>query len=122
MRIPSTQIIDNDKESLANWLKIFLEEDPKTNLDIATAFFGIEAYTILKDSLEGIKRFRLLLGKSPEIKNDKTLGDALLEIVEDEVEGFDLTKEKHDNVKDLIKFLNKSNVEVKIYEKDFLHG
>lgn len=122
MRIPSTQIIDNDKESLANWLKIFLEEDPKTNLDIATAFFGIEAYTILKDSLEGVKRFRLLLGKSPEIKNDKTLGDALLEIVEDEVEGFDLTKEKHDNVKDLIKFLNKSNVEVKIYEKDFLHG
>ncbi len=122
MRIPPTQIIDNDKESLAKWLKIFLEEDPKTNLDIATAFFGIEAYTILKDSLSGVKRFRLLLGKSPEIKNDTTLGDALLEIVEDEVEGFDLTKEKHDYVKDLINFLNKNNVEVRIYDKDFLHG
>lgn len=96
--------------------------DPRTNLDIATAFFGIEAYTILKDNLGGVKRFRLLLGKSPEIKNDTTLGSALLGAVKDEVEGFELTKEKQDNVRELINFLNKNNVEVRIYDKDFLHG
>ena len=96
--------------------------NPRTNLDIATAFFGIEAYTILKDNLGGVKRFRLLLGKSPEIKNDTTLGSALLGAVKDEVEGFELTKEKQDNVRELINFLNKNNVEVRIYDKDFLHG
>ena len=39
-----------------------------------------------------------------------------------EVAGFDLSKEKDNLVKEFIPFLNKDNVEVKLYDKDFLHG
>jgi hypothetical protein len=39
----------------------------------------------MRTSLQGIKRFRLLLGKAPEIRNDKTLGDVLLKMIREEV-------------------------------------
>jgi superfamily II DNA or RNA helicase len=99
-----------------------LKEYPNSQLDIATAFFQIQAYSMLKENLQGVKRFRLLLGKSPEIVSDKTLGDELLNIVKQEVETLELSKEKQDDVQTLIDFLKKDNVEVRLYDKGFLHG
>ena len=122
MSIPK-QIIDNSNgNTLVSFLNLMLQENPDTNLDIATAFFNIQAYEMVKDNLGNVKRFRLLLGKTPEIKNDKTLGEALLEIIREEIEGFELSREKEDNVRSFINFLKKDNVEVRIYDKQFLHG
>jgi superfamily II DNA or RNA helicase len=121
MSIPK-EIIDNSEgNKLVTFLNEVLKTNPNTNLDIATAFFNIQAYSMIKDNLNGIKRFRLLLGKEPEIKSERTLGDELLQIVKEEVEGFELSKESVDIVKGFIEFLKKENVEVRIYEK-FLHG
>ena len=107
------EIIDNSKENkLVSFLNNTLKENPNTNLDIATAFFNIRAFAMIKDNLNGVKRFRLLLGKVPEIKNETTLGDILLQEIKKEVEGFDLTKESHQIVKLLIEFLKRENVEI----------
>ena len=116
------KIIDNSDLKLSTFLKDILEEIPDTKFDIATAFFNIQAYAFIKDNIQGVIRFRLLLGKAPEIKNDNTLGDVLLGMIREEVEGFDFSEEKNSLVKDFIAFLNKENVEVRLYDKDFLHG
>lgn len=117
------QIIDNSKgNKLVDFLNNVLKDNPKTNFDIATAFFNIQAYEMVKDNLDRVKRFRLLLGSTPEIRSERTLGDELLSRIRDEIEGFELSKEKEDNVKKFIEFLKKKNVEIRIYDKQFLHG
>jgi superfamily II DNA or RNA helicase len=116
------KIIDNSDVKLSAFLNSVLEEIPETQFDIATAFFNIQAYSFVKDNIQGVKRFRLLLGKAPEIKNDNTLGDVIREMIREEVEGFDLSKEKNSLVKEFIAFLNKETVEVRLYDKEFLHG
>ena len=116
------KIIDNSDVKLADFLNSILKEIPETQLDIATAFFNIQAYAFVKDNIQGVKRFRLLLGKAPEIRNDVTLGDILLKFIKEEVEGFDLSREKDNLVKNFIVFLNKDNVEIRLYDKEFLHG
>jgi len=122
MPIPP-QIIDNSEgNTLVSFLNLVLKENPNANLDIATAFFNIQAYEMVKDGIGATKRFRLLLGKAPEIRSDKTLGEELLRLVKEEVEGFELSKEKEDNVKAFIEFLNRPGVEVRIYDEQFLHG
>lgn len=122
MPIPK-QIIDNsDKNKLVDFLNNVLRDNPQTNFDVATAFFNIQAYEMVKDSLNNVKRFRLLLGSTPEIKSERTLGDELLSHIRNEIEGFELSKEKGNNVKKFIEFLKRKNVEIRIYDKEFLHG
>jgi len=116
------EIIDNSEgNKLISFLNNVLKENPSTNFDIATAFFNIQAFAMIKDNLNGIKRFRLLLGKAPEIQNEKTLGDVLLKEIRKEIEGLDLTKEQDETIKLFIKFLKRENVEIRLFEK-FLHG
>ncbi len=121
MPIPK-EIIDNSEgNKLISFLNNVLRENPKTNFDIATAFFNIQAFAMIKDNLNGVERFRLLLGKTPEIQNETTLGDVLLKEIRKEIEGFDLTKEQDKTIKLFIEFLKRKNVEIRLFEK-FLHG
>lgn len=116
------KIIDNSNIKLAAFLNDVLKEIPNTQFDIATAFFNIQAFAFIKDNIQGVRRFRLLLGKTPEIRNDVTLGAVLLKMIREEVEGFDLSQEKDSLVKIFIQFLGKDNTEVRLYDKEFLHG
>ncbi len=117
------EIIDNSKyNKLSTFLKEMLKDLNDANFDIATAFFNVEAYAILRYELDGVSRFRLLLRKAPEVKTDRTIGDELLSRVKNEIEGFDLITDCEDLVKSLIGFLKKENVEVRIYDGGFLHG
>jgi superfamily II DNA or RNA helicase len=121
MPIPK-EIIDNGEgNKLVSFLNNALKENPKTKFDIATAFFNVQAFAMIKDNLNGVERFRLLLGKTPEIQNEKTLGNVLLQEIRREIEGFDLTKESDKTVKIFIEFLKRKNVEIRLFEK-FLHG
>ena len=116
------EIIDNGEDNkLASFLNDALRENGGGNFDIATAFFNIEGFAMIKDNLYKSVKFRLLLGKSPEIHNNMTLGDVLLKEIKKEVEGFDLSKDSDTTVRLFIEFLKRDNVEVKLFEK-FLHG
>lgn len=48
MFIPQ-KIIDNSTIILAQFIKEVLKSSPDTNLDIATAFFNIRTYELVKD-------------------------------------------------------------------------
>ena len=105
---PGEPIIDNSEgNKLSDFLNLALKESQGTRLDIASAFFNIKAFSMIKDNLGGIKSFRLLLGKAPDIYNNSTLGDILLETIKEEIEGFDLSKETHETVKVFMEFLKK---------------
>jgi len=58
------KIIDNSDVKLSSFLNSILEEIPNTHFDIATAFFNIQAYALVKDNIQGVKSFRLLLGRA----------------------------------------------------------
>ena len=116
------EIIDNsDGNKLVSFLNDALKENGKGNLDIATAFFNISGFSMIKDNLDKSVKFRLLLGKAPEIQNNITLGGVLLEEIKKEVEGFDLSKDSDTTVRLFIEFLKRDNVQVRLFEK-FLHG
>jgi superfamily II DNA or RNA helicase len=116
------EIIDNSEgNKLVSFLNDALKENPTTKFDIATAFFNVQAFAMIKDNLGRVDKFRLLLGKTPEIQNDKTLGQVLVQEIRKEIEGLDLTREADQLVKIFIDFLKKENVEVRLFEK-FLHG
>lgn len=68
------EIIDNSEDNkLSSFLKEMLKDSPSVNFDIATAFFNVGTYALLQEALEGVSRFRLLLGKAPEIRTDPHL-------------------------------------------------
>lgn len=120
--IPGEPIIDNsDENKLSDFLNYALKESQGTNLDIATAFFNIQAFSMIKDNLGDVQHFRLLVGKAPEIHTDTTLGDHLLNIIKEEIEGFDLTKDVDESVEIFVEFLKRDEVEIRLFE-DFLHG
>ncbi|CAD6492444.1 MAG: RNA polymerase-associated protein RapA [Candidatus Argoarchaeum ethanivorans] len=122
MLIPPKIIDNSEGNTLASFLNEVLEAKPDTKLDVASAFFDVRAYSMVKDNLNDVSSFKLLLGKAPEIKSDRTLGKELLRMIGEEVEGLDLTKEDEFNVKNLIEFLKRDDVKVRLYEKEFLHG
>ena len=119
--IPKEFIDNSEGNKLNDFLNEILINYPKTSLDIATAFFNINAFSMIRKNLEEISKFRLMLGLPPQIKIKTTLGEFLLKLVKDEIEDFDLTKEIDQNMKYFRDFLKKDIVEVRLYER-FLHG
>ena len=115
--IPKEFIDNSDGNKLKDFLNEILKAYPKTPLDIATAFFNIEAYTMIRKNLDEVSRFRLLLGKSPIINIKTTLGDFLLKQVREEIESFDLTKEIDEIMRHFRDFMEKDIVEVKLFKK-----
>jgi len=63
MRIP--YVIDNQDHVLADVLKALLAEHKGKSLDVATAFFSIRGFDVIRKGLDGPGSFRLLLGAEP---------------------------------------------------------
>jgi len=72
MNIPR-KIIDNREITLADFINEVLKNGSEKHLDIATAFFNVGAFNMVKDPLTKIEQFRLLLGTTIEIKNRRTM-------------------------------------------------
>jgi hypothetical protein len=53
MYIPQ-KVIDNSKMTLAKFLSEVLKSSKDANLDIATAFFNIKAYELIKEEVNGL--------------------------------------------------------------------
>jgi len=121
---PDCLIIDNKKLQLFEELNKILKE--QKSIDIASAYFNITGFQLVKDSLSGAENFRLLIGTSPQIDESKPdiFEPELLykqRLREDlEIEPFE--KDKKEAAVTLIGLLNKPNWQVRLYDKGFLHG
>jgi len=121
---PDSLIIDNNKLSLFNELNNILQE--QKSLDVASAYFNIAGFQLIKETLSGTQQFRLLIGVSPDIGEkkpdifgpDQQYKRSFRQDLEDEL----FEKDKKEAVVSLIELLKNPNWEVRIYDKGFLHG
>lgn len=126
MYIPQKSIIDNDKVKLFFELKNILNDQP-AHFDVATGYFNVGGFELLAQEIKSVKKFRLLLGHSPVV-DDKVIPDIFESVAfyktnfKEDLENEEFTSKKSQTVKDLIAFLEKQEVEVKLLEKPFLHG
>ena len=63
-RIP--YVIDNDKHKLGDVLNQVLDEHSDLAMDIASAYFNIRGYDILREGMNRLGSLRLLLGADPQ--------------------------------------------------------
>lgn len=123
MKIP--YVIDNQRYLMSDLLKILLDEHKGRSLDVATAYFTVGGFGLIQDGLSGLGNFRLLLGAEPS--SGEQIG---LRPNAPEVKGLlrkDLEKLPFDEknlrlVEDLIAFLMRENVLVRLHDKGFLHA
>src|SRR6266849_989614 len=118
-------VIDNQQHKMADILNDLLRNHKGNSLDIATAYFNVGGWQLLRDGLNGLGNFRLLLGDEPEAGSD--LG--MREIGAKPVKGLirDLARENFNEatlrlVEDLIAFLHQENVQVRLYSQGILHA
>jgi hypothetical protein len=62
---PLAYVIDNRGHKLAYVLTQLLRGEAVHALDVATAYFNVGGYNLLREGLEGLALFRLLLGSEP---------------------------------------------------------
>lgn len=126
MYTPNKSIIDNDKIKLFTELKNILNDQPN-HFDVATGYFNVGGFELVAQEIKGVKKFRLLLGHSPSV-DDKVRPDLFEPTafyktnLREDLENEEFTSKKSQAVKDLIYFLEKEIVDVKLLEKPFLHG
>ena len=122
-RIP--YVIDNDQHKLADVLNQVLEDHADLAMDVATAYFNIRGYGLLREKLRDLGSVRLLLGAEPRTGEDVGLKPRLAAL-QAALRG-DLATEPYtpatlELVEDLVRFLSQSHVHVRLYEEEFLHA
>jgi superfamily II DNA or RNA helicase len=118
-------VIDNQEHRLADVLNDLLSRSAGTPLDIATAYFAISGYRLVKDGLHQLGAFRLLLGAEPQTGPDVGLRPAQ-KALQARLRG-DLAAEPFSRatlklVEELIAFLRSEKVQVRLYDKGFQHA
>lgn len=118
-------VLDNQKQKLADALNELLGMSVGKPLDIATAYFAISGYRLVKDSLHNVGAFRLLLGTEPTSGADLGLrpnAEALKKRIQGDIEVEPFTEATLRLVEELIAFLRADKVEVRLFDKGFQHA
>jgi superfamily II DNA or RNA helicase len=123
MRIP--YVIDNQAYKLADVLSHLMGERTGCSLDVATAYFNVGAFRLLREGLASLRSFRLLLGFEPATGADVGLGERqrlLKSGFRRDLETEAFAEDTLRLVEDLISFLRQDNVSVRLYQDGFLHA
>ena len=123
MRLP--YVIDNQTYKLADVLNAVMQNGAGHSMDIASAYFSISGFRLLRENLQNLRSFRLLLGFQPQEAKDIGLRPSTAALHR-QLRG-DLNAEPYNAetlrlVEDLISYLQKPVVSVKLYENGFLHA
>ncbi len=123
MKIP--YVIDNQEHILAKVLSGLLEEYKGQSLDVATAYFTVGGFGLLENGLNSLGSFRLLLGAEPtsgEQVGLKPGPDNVQGLIKKDLEILPFEEKTLKLIEDLIAYLQNQKVEVKMYDKGFLHA
>ena len=123
MRLP--YVIDNQTYKLADVLNQVMASRAGYSLDIASAYFSVSGFRLLQTQLENLHSFRLLLGFQPKEGKDVGLhpsAAALREMLRGDLEVEAYTDTTLRLVEDLIAYLRRAEVGVRLYEHGFLHA
>jgi len=99
-----------------------------SDLRIATGFFNLGGYTLLRDGLSQAQMIRILLGKEPTASEAADVADVDLETFSDELAG-DLSealspgkREAIERVTHFLNFLKRQDVFFRLYRRRFFHA
>ncbi|HQU46835.1 MAG: hypothetical protein B7Z73_11230, partial [Planctomycetia bacterium 21-64-5] len=123
--MPIPFVIDNQQHRMADLLNDLLAQSARKPLDVATAYFAISGYRMVKDGLHQVGAFRLLLGAEPQSGSDIGLrpnADALKKRLQGDLEAEPFNEATIRLVEELIGFLRADKVEVRLYDEGFLHA
>ena len=123
MRLP--YVIDNKTYVLADVLNDLLADERVHALDIATAYFNVGGFALLREWLTRLNSFRLLLGHEPGGGQDLGLHphvQALKAMLRGDLDQAPFTEATLALIEDLIRFLQRGDVDVRLYEQGFLHA
>jgi hypothetical protein len=118
-------VIDNQQHRMSDALNELLAQSVGKPLDIATAYFAISGYRLVKEGLHQVGAFRLVLGSEPHTGADVGLrpnAEALKQRLQGDLEAEPFNEATLKLVEDLIAFLRADKVEVRLYDKGFLHA
>jgi SNF2 family DNA or RNA helicase len=123
MRIP--YVIDNETAVLRDILRDVLATHAERSLDVATAYFTVGGFALLRNELKTVGSFRLLLGAEPASGEQVGLRpDARLTrgLMLHDLERLPFDESTLRNVEDLISWLRSDRVRVRLHDKGFLHA
>jgi superfamily II DNA or RNA helicase len=123
MRIP--YVIDNQVYRLADVLNALLKEHKGRSLDVASAYFTVGGFGLLKDGLSDLGSFRLLLGADPvsgEQLGLRPAADLVKGLVQKDINDLPFDAEMLKLVEDLIAYLRLPHVSIRLYKEGFLHA
>lgn len=118
-------VIDNQRHKMADVLNELLAAHAGRSLDVATAYFNAGGWELLAAGLRGLGSFRLLLGDEPETGADLGLREAGAKAVKrllSDLAGEPFNARNLRLVEDLIAYLRRENVQVRLYGQGFLHA
>ncbi len=123
MNIPF--VIDNQQHTMSGVLNALLAQHAGHSLDIATAYFNVGGWQLLRERLGEMGSFRLLLGDEPEVGNDLGLREVGVRPIKGLIK--DLANANFSEqilrlVEDLTAFLRQEQVHVRLYTRGFLHA
>jgi hypothetical protein len=123
MKLP--YVIDNQTHVLADILKGLLTEHKGRSLDVATAYFTVGGFGLVGDGLVDLGNFRLLLGAEPRSGEQVGLrpdSGVVRGLIRQDLEELPFDENTLQLVEDLIGYLRRSSVQVRLHDKGFLHA
>lgn len=123
MKIP--YVIDNQANLLADILNGLLGEQHGRSMDIATAYFTVGGFGLIKDGLKDLGNLRILLGAEPTTGEQiglKPDTGAIKGLLRKDLEDSPFNEETLRLVEDLISYLRQDKVLVRLHDKGFLHA
>lgn len=115
MRLRIPYVIDNIETRLADVLNSLLERESGQQVDIATAYFSIHGFEQVRATLPGVRHFRLLLGDQPDDGEAMGLRPDSSAYLRHELNAEPFTESTLRLVEDLIRFLRRDDVQVRLY-------
>ena len=123
MKLP--YVIDNQTHVLADILKSLLTEHKGRSLDVATAYFTVGGFGLVRDGLMDVGNFRLLLGAEPRTGEQIGLRPdvgVVRGLIRKDLEELPFDETTLRLVEDLIAYLKRESVQTRLHDKGFLHA
>lgn len=123
--LPPDYLDNTDQRQMAAALGRIIRDWEQRELDVATGFFDPAAWRALRDTFPLLERFRLLLGKAPELEGtgwDRLdLAQYYRRKLQGDLEVLPFDQEYAALIDSLLAFLRRPAVEVRLY-RSFLHA
>src|SRR5579863_6123389 len=123
MQLP--YVIDNQAHRLADVLVGLLAEHKAQSLDVATAYFTVGGFGLIQEGLLNLGSLRIILGAEPTTGEQIGLrpdSAGVKRLIRADLESLPFDEKTLRLVEDLIGYLRRESVMVRLHDKGFLHA